>query len=165
MDFNFFDKDCNGTIKSQALCLGIWILYNALQHVISPKKRHADIVTQLDLALLDSILKGRGVNVGFVIFQLMLSTTKVWNITLLFDSIITRTLEHFQVPVVNPTFQKPRELRDNDIASLGFVQQNDNWVSNPIAKNMSIFIAPTDSHLLNDVFVGKICSLKAYVFI
>lgn len=27
---DFFDKDCNGTLKSQALCLRVWILYNAL---------------------------------------------------------------------------------------------------------------------------------------
>lgn len=95
---DFSNEDYSGTLKSQALCLQVRMLYNVLQHVISPKKGHGDKVTRLDVALLDSIIEEMTVNVGYVILHHMLATLEVGNKTLPFGGIITRILKHFKVP-------------------------------------------------------------------
>lgn len=46
---DFSNEDCNGTLKSEALCPQVQMLHNVLQHVISPRKGHGDEVTRLDV--------------------------------------------------------------------------------------------------------------------
>lgn len=49
-------------------------IYTVLQHVIIPRKRHGNEVSRLDVALLDSILESKKLNVGYIIIQHMLGT-------------------------------------------------------------------------------------------
>ena len=50
------------------------ILHYVLQHVISPRLGYWDEVTRLDVALLDRILEGIVLKVGYIILHHMLST-------------------------------------------------------------------------------------------
>ena len=53
------EQFCNSALKSQALPLQVQVLHSVFQHVISHQKGHGDEV---------SILVGRKINVGYVIF-------------------------------------------------------------------------------------------------
>lgn len=68
-------KFCQSTLKSQVLPIQLMILHYVLQHVISPRLAHRDEVTRLDMALLDRILEGGVLNVGYTILHHMLSTS------------------------------------------------------------------------------------------
>lgn len=82
------------------------ILHNVLQHVsslkYSLKYRHGDAITYLDVSILDSILEGRVLNVGYIIVQHMLSTPCIGKHSLPFGSIITRILKHFLGHITEP---------------------------------------------------------------
>ena len=80
------------------------------------------------MALLDSILEGRVLNVGYIIVQHMLSALGIASWYLPFGSIITRILKHFRVPITKPTFLSPKELEDEAIANLGFLWVEDQWI-------------------------------------
>ena len=109
---------CNSTLKSQALPLQLRILYSVLYHVISPRSGLDDKVTHLDMALLDSILQGRVLNVGYTILHHMLNSVGIAKRSLPFGNIITRILKHFRVPIIKATFFSSKELRDEAIANL-----------------------------------------------
>lgn len=70
--------------------------------------------------LLDSIFVGWKLNVSYIILQHMLSTLVIASWSLPFGSIITSILKHFRVSISEPSHNKPKELRDKAIASLGF---------------------------------------------
>lgn len=92
-------------------------IYTILQHVIIPRKRHGNEVTRLDIALLDSILESKKLNVGYIIIQHMLDAQNIGNRSLLFSTCI---LQYFWVPIAKPSFVKPKEFGNEAIISLGF---------------------------------------------
>ena len=57
----------------------IRILHSILQHIVTPKKGHSNEVTQLDVGLLDYLLRRRSVNLGSIILRHMLTTLAVNN--------------------------------------------------------------------------------------
>ena len=79
------------------------------------------------MALLDSILQGGVLNVGYIIIHHMLSTLCIAKQSLPHGSIITYILKHFRVPIIEPTFFNPKELIDEAIANLGFIWVEDKW--------------------------------------
>lgn len=60
--------------------------------MIIRRKRHGNKVTCLDVALLDSNLESKKLNVGYIIIQHVLGTRSIRNRSLLFG---TRILQHF----------------------------------------------------------------------
>lgn len=129
----------NSALKSLALPLQVWVLLNVLQLVISHRKGHGDEVTRLDITLLDSILVGRKISMGYVILQPMLNTPN------------TRILKHFRVLISEPSHDVPRELGDEVIASLGFVWESGQRVKDRNLANKAREFAPSNDCIFNDV--------------
>lgn len=75
---NLSKKFYNSSFKSQVLPFkfGSFILRSVLQHVISPHMRYGNDVTNLDVALLSSILEGRKPNIRYIIIQHIFSTLR-----------------------------------------------------------------------------------------
>ncbi|KAH9791791.1 homogentisate geranylgeranyltransferase [Citrus sinensis] len=91
------------------------ILYTILQHIVTPKKGHSDEVTRLDVGLLDSLITGRSINLGYVIVRQMLSTPAVNHRLLPYGNIITKILRRFEPPasVQPPASDSLQQLADD----------------------------------------------------
>ncbi|KAH9724959.1 hypothetical protein KPL70_007685 [Citrus sinensis] len=83
---------CALPFQSQLLPLQVRILHTILQHIVTPRKCHSDEVTRMDVGLLDSLLEGRPINLGYVILRHMLSTPVVNHRLLSYGSIISKIL-------------------------------------------------------------------------
>lgn len=142
---------CRSPLKSQALPLQTRILHYVLHHVITPRSGHGDEVNRLDVAIMDCILEGRVLNIGYIILHNMLNTPHITKKSLPYGSIITRILKFFKVPITEPTFLNPKELGDEAIANLGFIWVEDHWRKDRRYKNKSTELAPTDHRLFNDI--------------
>ena len=81
------------------LPLQVCILHTILQHIITPRKGHSDEVAWLDVGLLDSLLTGRPINLGYIIMRHMLTTPAVNHCLLPYGNIISKILRYFQVPL------------------------------------------------------------------
>ena len=143
---------CRSPLKSQVLPLQIKIFYYVIHHVITPRFGHADEINRLDVTILDCILEGRMLNVGYIILHHMLSTPCIAKRFIPYANIITRILKYFSVPITEPIFFNSRELGDGVIANLVFI-----WVENKLYKNRRYKLkvtelAPTNYHFFNDVF-------------
>ena len=86
------DEVCSLSFWSQLLPFQVRILHSILQHMITPRQRHANEVTRLDIGLLDSLIRGRQVHLSFTIVRHMLSTPNVSNRSLPYGSIISKIL-------------------------------------------------------------------------
>lgn len=160
------EKFCHGSLKSQALPLQVRVLHNILQHIISHRKGHSDEVTRLDVVLLDSILVGRKLNVGYIILQHMRSTLGITTRSLPFGSIISRILTHFRVPIAEPAHDEPKELGPDVLGSLGFERDLNyvGWFKNENLPNKPTQMAPTDHKFFNDVLPpDKLPDLSIYL--
>ena len=101
------------------------------------------------VALIDSILKHRPVNLGYTIIRTMLSILKLIIRSLPCGHFITRILKHFWVPINEPSFKDSKSIGDEAICALGFEWRNRAWVK--FTDNKYIFLAPSDDRPLNDV--------------
>lgn len=81
----------------------------------------------------------------------MLSTPNISFRSLSFSSIITCILNHFRVPISEPSHDEPRELGDEDIASLSFIWESGQWVKDQNLVNKPTKLAPFDDRIFNDV--------------
>lgn len=79
-----------------------------------------DEVTLLDVCLLDSIITGRMLDAGYIIIQHMLHVADSKSRSLLYSSIITCMLKHFNVPITEPPLGDTTELGEEIITGLGF---------------------------------------------
>ena len=100
------DDICSLSFRSQFLPFQVQILHIILQHMVTTRQGHTDEVTRLDIGLLDSLLRRRHVSLSYTIMCHMLSTPKVSSRSLPYDSIITKILKHFRVPIVEPVFSR-----------------------------------------------------------
>ncbi|KAH9668399.1 hypothetical protein KPL70_021401 [Citrus sinensis] len=66
-------------------------------------------------------------------------------------SIITRILNHFQVPIVEPVFLETRKLGREIISTIGFFKKRGKWEKTTSSKNEDTLLAPEDDRMLNDV--------------
>ncbi|KAH9696622.1 hypothetical protein KPL71_023234 [Citrus sinensis] len=130
----------------------IRILHIILQHMVTPRQGHTDEVTRLDIGLLDSLIRQRHVSLSYTIMCHMLSTPKVSNRSLPYGSIITRILNHFHVPIVEPVFLETRKLGRDIISAIGFFKKRGKWDKTSSSKNEATLIAPEDDRMLNDVY-------------
>ncbi|KAH9750874.1 hypothetical protein KPL71_014049 [Citrus sinensis] len=146
------DDICSLSFRSQLLPFQIRILHIILQHKVTPRQGHTDEVTRLDIGLLDSLIRRRHVSLSYTILCHMLSTPKVSNRSLPYGSIITRILNHFQVPIVEPVFLETRKLGREIISAIGFFKKRGKWEKTTSSKNEDTLLAPEDDRMLNDVY-------------
>ena len=83
------DEVCNIHFRTQCLCLQSRILLCLIQTIILPKSGHLDEVSHMDVALIDSILRHRPVNFGYIIIRTMLSIPNLITHSLLYSHFIT----------------------------------------------------------------------------
>ncbi|KAL9426824.1 hypothetical protein AB3S75_033579 [Citrus x aurantiifolia] len=120
--------------------------------MVTPRQGHTDEVTRLDIGLLDSLIRRRHVSLSYTILCHMLSTPKVSNQSLPYGSIITKILNHFQVPIVEPVFLDTRKLGREIISTIRFFKKRGKWEKTTSSKNEATLIAPEDDRMLNDVY-------------
>ncbi|KAH9650254.1 hypothetical protein KPL70_026300 [Citrus sinensis] len=128
------------------------ILHSILQHIVTPRKGHSDEVTRLDVALLDSLLTDRPINLGYIIVRHMLSTPMVNHRLLPYGSIITKILRRFEVPLLDTGHMETRRIGPEAMTSIGFSRKNGKWIKTSNAKNRDTLIAPEDDRMLNDIY-------------
>ena len=119
---------------------------------MTPRKGHSDEVTRLDVGLLDSLITGRPINLGYVIVRHMLSTPAINHCLLPYDSIITKILRHFEVPLLDTGYMETRRIGPEAMTSIGFSRMNGEWIKTKNSKNQDTLIAPEDDRMLNDVY-------------
>lgn len=146
------DDICSLSFRSQLLPFQIRILHIILQHMVTPRQGHTDEVTRLDISLLDSLIRRRHVSLSYTILCHMLSTPKVSNRSIPYGSIITRILNHFQVPIVELVFLETRKLGREIIYAIRFFKKRGKWEQTISSKNEDTLLAPEDDRMLNDVY-------------
>ncbi|KAH9648550.1 Integrase catalytic domain-containing protein [Citrus sinensis] len=146
------DEICMLPFRSQLLPLQVRILHSILQHIVTPKKGHSDEVTRLDVALLDSLLTDRPINLGYIILRHMLSTLAVNHRLLPYGSIITKILRRFEVPLLDTGHMETRRIGPEAMTSIGFSRKNGVWIKTSNSKNRDTLIAAEDDRMLNDIY-------------
>lgn len=89
---------CTIHLRTQCLCLQSQVLLRILQTIVTPRSMHVDEISHMDVALLDCVLGGCLINLGYIVIRHMLSILGMVNRSLLYGSFITRMLKFFQVP-------------------------------------------------------------------
>ena len=101
---------CNLAFWSQLLPLQVRILHFILQHIITLRKGHSDEVIRLDVGLLDSLITGRPINLGYIIVRHMLSIPAVNHRLLPYGSIIIKILRRFEVPLLDIGYTETKRI-------------------------------------------------------
>lgn len=66
-------EDCTIHFRSQCLCLQTRFLLRIIQFIVLPRSGHLDEVSHMDVAMIDCILRGRPVDLGYSIVRTILS--------------------------------------------------------------------------------------------
>ncbi|KAH9697097.1 hypothetical protein KPL71_023471 [Citrus sinensis] len=111
--------------------------------------RHLDEVSHMDVAMIDCILKGRPVDLGYSIIRTMLSIPALITRSLPYGHFITRILKFFEVPILEPSCRPSKGIGDEVIVGLGFEWKDGTWVK--YSDNKFTFLAPSDDRPLNAV--------------
>ena len=143
---------CVVPFRSQLLPLQVRILHTILQHIIRPRKGHSDEVTRLNVGLLDSLISGQPINLGYVIVRHMLSTPSVNHCLLLYGSIISKILRRFKVPLRDAGYMETKRIGPEAMTSIGFSRRNGKWIETATSKNRDTLITLEDNRVLNDVY-------------
>ena len=146
------DDICSLSFRSQLLPFLVRILHIILQHMVTPRQGHTDEVTRLDVGLLDSLIRRRQVSLSYTILCHMLSTLRVSNRSLPNDSIITRILKFFRVPITEPVYLETRKLGREIISVIKFFKKRGKSEKTISSKNEDTLLAPEDDRMLNDVY-------------
>ncbi|KAH9745941.1 hypothetical protein KPL70_004261 [Citrus sinensis] len=146
------DEICMLHFRSQLLPLQVRILHSILQHIVTLRKGHSDEVTRLDVALLDSLLTDRPINLGYIIVRHMLSTPAVNHRLLPYGSIIIKILRRFEVPLIDTGHMETRQIGPEAMTSIGFSRKNGVWIKTSNSKNRDTLIAAEDDRMLNDIY-------------
>ncbi|KAH9769987.1 Integrase catalytic domain-containing protein [Citrus sinensis] len=95
---------------------------------------------------------GRPINLGYAIVRHMLSTPAVNHRLLPYGSIITKILQHFEVPLLDAGYTETRRIGLEAMTSIGFSRKNGQWIKTKNSKNRDTLIAPEDDWMLNDIY-------------
>ena len=100
------DDICALSFWSQLLPFQIRRLHIILQHMVNLRQGHTDEITRFDIGLLGSLIYRRHVSLSYTILCHIMSTPKVSNRSLPYGNIITRILNYFRVPIIEPIFSR-----------------------------------------------------------
>ncbi|KAH9779804.1 Integrase catalytic domain-containing protein [Citrus sinensis] len=154
----FDDSDLNNILGSSDDGLDIFSLrkppeiddYVHVDAVRNICRRHLDEVSHMDVAMIECILRGRPVDLGYSIVRTMLSIPALITRSLPYGHFITRILKFFEVPILEPSCRPSKGIGDEVIVGLGFEWQDGTWVK--YSDNKFTFLAPSDDRPLNAVF-------------
>ncbi|KAH9670880.1 hypothetical protein KPL70_017145 [Citrus sinensis] len=142
-------EDCTIHFRTQCLCLQTRFLLRIIQSIVLPRSGHLDEVSHMDVAMIDCILRGRPVDLGYSIVRTMLSIPALITRSLPYGHFITRILKFFEVPILEPSCRPSKGIRDEVIVGLGFEWKDGTWVK--YSDNKFTFLAPSDDRPLNVV--------------
>ncbi|KAH9800792.1 hypothetical protein KPL71_000795 [Citrus sinensis] len=136
-------EDCTIHFRTQCLCHQTRLLLRIIQSIILPRSGHLDEVSHMDVAMIDCILRGRPVDLGYSIVRTMLSIPALITCSLPYGHFITRILKFFEVPILEPSCRPSKGIGDEVIVGLGFEWKDDTWrrrrVSSTVASAPSAF--------------------------
>ncbi|KAH9717278.1 hypothetical protein KPL71_021758 [Citrus sinensis] len=124
-------------------------LLRIIQSIVLPRSGHLDEVSHMDVAMIDCILRGRPVDLGYSIVRTMLSIPALITRSLPYGHFITRILKFFKVPILEPSCRPSKGIGDEVIVGLGFEWKDGTWVK--YSDNKFTFLAPSDDRPLNAV--------------
>ncbi|KAH9763010.1 hypothetical protein KPL70_001029 [Citrus sinensis] len=142
-------EDCTIHFHTQCLCLQTRFLLRIIQSIVLPRSGHLDEVSHMDVAMIDYILRGRLVDLGYSIIRTMLSIHALITRSLPYGHFITRILKFFEVPILEPSCRPSKGIGDEVIVGLGFEWKDGTWVK--YSDNKFTFLAPSDDRPLNAV--------------
>ncbi|KAH9671187.1 Integrase catalytic domain-containing protein [Citrus sinensis] len=142
-------EDCTIHFRTQCLCLQTHFLLRIIQSIVLPRSGHLDEVSHMDVAMIDCILRGRLVNLGYSIIRTMLSIPALITRSLPYGHFITRILKFFEVLIREPSCRPSKGIGDEVIIGLGFEWKDGTWVK--YSDNKFTFLAPSDDWSLNAV--------------
>ncbi|KAH9783541.1 hypothetical protein KPL71_009348 [Citrus sinensis] len=142
-------EDCTIHFRTQCLCLQTHFLLRIIQSIVLPRSGHLDEVSHMDVAMIDCILRGRPVDLGYSIIYTMLSIPALITRSLPYGHFITRILKFFKVPILEPSCRPSKGIGDEVIVGLGFEWKDGTWVK--YSDNKFTFLAPSDDRPLNAV--------------
>ncbi|KAH9754083.1 hypothetical protein KPL71_015319 [Citrus sinensis] len=153
----FDDSDLNNILGSSDDGLDIFSLrkppeiddYVHVDAVRNICRRHLDEVSHMDVAMIDCILRGRPVDLGYSIVRTMLSIPALITRSLPYGHFITRILKFFEVPILEPSCRPSKGIGDEVIVGLVFEWKDGTWVK--YNDNKFTFLAPSDDRPLNAV--------------
>ncbi|KAH9780749.1 Integrase catalytic domain-containing protein [Citrus sinensis] len=117
---NLSVEDCTIHFRTQCLCLQTRFLLRIIQSIVLPRSRHLDEVSHMDVVMIDCILRGRPVDLGYSIIRTMLSIPALITRSLPYGHFITRILKFFEVPILKPSCRPSKGIGDEVIVGLGF---------------------------------------------
>lgn len=82
----------------------------------------------------------------------MLSTFGVNNQLLPYDSIITKMLQYFHVPLYESVYVETKRISEVAITGIWFYRRNGKWVKMTTSKTRGTLVAPEDDRMLNDIY-------------
>ncbi|KAH9649255.1 Integrase catalytic domain-containing protein [Citrus sinensis] len=126
--------------------------FDSFRHTDGVQRVTWNAFTRLDVALLDSLLTDRPINLGYIIVRHMLSTPAVNHRLLPYGSIITKILRRFEVPLLDTGHMETRRIGLEAMTSIGFSRKNGEWIKTSNSKNRDTLIAPEDDRMLNDIY-------------
>ncbi|KAH9743821.1 hypothetical protein KPL70_003436 [Citrus sinensis] len=142
-------EDCTIYFRTQCLCLQTHFLLRIIQSIVLPRLGHLDEVSHMDVAMIDCILRGRPVDLGYSIVRTMLSIPALITRSLPYGHFITRILKFFEVPILEPSCRPSKGIGEEVIVGLGFEWKDGTWVK--YSDNKFTFLAPSDDRPLNAV--------------
>ncbi|KAH9762390.1 hypothetical protein KPL70_000794 [Citrus sinensis] len=142
-------EDCTIHFRTQCLCLQTRLLLRIIQSIVLPRSGHLDKVSHMDVAMIDCILRGRPVDLGYSIVRTMLSIPALITRSLPYGHFITRILKFFEVTILEPSCRPSKGIGNEVIVGLGFEWKDDTWVK--YSDNKFTFLAPSDDQPLNAV--------------
>ncbi|KAH9672866.1 hypothetical protein KPL70_017899 [Citrus sinensis] len=142
-------EDCTIYFHTQCLCLQTRFLLRIIQSIVLPRSGHLNEVSHMDVAMIDCILRGRPIDLGYSIIRTMLSIPALITRSLPYGHFITRILKFFEVPILEPSYRPSKGIGDEVIVGLGFEWKDDTWVK--YSDNKFTFLAPSDDRPLNAV--------------
>ncbi|KAH9750253.1 hypothetical protein KPL71_013814 [Citrus sinensis] len=142
-------EDCTIHFRTQCLCLQTRFLLRIIQSIVLPRSGHLNEVSHMDVAMIDCILRGRPVDLGYYIVRTMLSIPALITRSLPYDHFITRILKFFEVPILEPSCRPSKGIGDEVIVGLGFEWKDGTWAK--YSDNKFTFLAPSDDRPLNAV--------------
>ncbi|KAH9763753.1 hypothetical protein KPL70_001275 [Citrus sinensis] len=142
-------EDCTIHFCTQCLCLQTRFLLRIIQSIVLPRSGHLDEVSHMDVAMIDCILRGPPVDLGYSIVRTMLSIPALITRSLPYGHFITRILKFFEVPILEPSCRPSKGIGDEVIVGLGFEWKDGTWVK--YSDNKFTFLALSDDRPLNAV--------------
>ena len=106
----------------------------------------------MDVGLLDSLLTGRPINLGYIIMRHMLTTPAVNHHLLPYGNIISKILWYFQVPLRDAVYKEISQIGPEAMSSISFSRKNGQWIKTKNSKNRDTLLAPEDDRMLNDIY-------------